>query len=153
MRYWITLDSIGKRIVRLSSDLSTSMRAFCYTFILGMILKPSFPIEIGKLVVDIEFAKDLSSYVFVYILFDLIHPLVYLFFLHIVNMINWCKYKFYCGSEGVPHDTKLDHSDFIFKLNLCEVFLINHIPNVLLIFKTLTVLLMLIKLIRHYFNF
>lgn len=151
MRYWISLDAIGKRIVRVSSDLSTAMRAFCYTFILGMVLKPSFPIVIGNLIVDIDFAKELASCVFLYILLDLFHPLIYLFFLHIVNLARWCSYKCYNGKEDEPHNSTLDRSDFIIKLTPYEVLSINFIPNLLLSVKTIIVLLILIKLLRHYF--
>lgn len=147
MRYWITLDSISKRIVRVSAELSVAMRLFCYAFVLGLILKPNFPLELGFFTIEKNFASSLTGPVFLFIFLDLAHPFLYLLALHIDFLFRWKSYKKYDGNENEEYNESLDRSELIFELNPLERFGLSILPNLMLFCKTCVVGFIILKIL------
>lgn len=147
MRYWVTLDAICKRIVRVTSDLNVSMRIFCYTFVLGVATRPQFPIKIGFVSLDQSLIDSLALPIFSFILLDIVHPLIYLIALHIVQAFYWKKYKKYDGKESEKYSEDLDKTELIIESHPAEIFGINILPSILLTLKIVTVILIVYRLI------
>lgn len=135
MRYWTTLDSIQSKTVRISADLISAMRVFCYTFVISLLIKGVGPIALGYIQLTESFIKITSLPVALFILVDIARPLIYLIGLHIVQGIRWLKYKNYRGNENEEYDPKMDSTELIFEPHTFEIVLMNHIPTTLLLLK------------------
>ena len=135
MRYWCTLDSVFKRIVRFSGDLSTAMRAFSYSFALALVFKNSSEIRIGQYLLDQHGVEKLSIPVGTFIVFDLLHPLLALVALHIIQGVRFLNLKRYEGKEMELYDEKLDRTELIYEMHPFESFGTSVLPNFLLLIK------------------
>lgn len=147
MRYWVTLDAICKRIIRVTNDLNVSMRVFCYTFVLGVATRPQIPIKIGFVSLDQSLIDSLALPIFTFIVLDILHPLIYLLALHVVQAFYWKKYKKYDGTETSKYDEELDKTELIIESHPAEIFGINILPTILLTLKICTVILIVYRLI------
>lgn len=147
MRYWITLDSIGSRIIRVSSDLSGAMRTFCYVFVLGHLLKSTDFVKFGSILIDESILTRFSTPITIFIVLDLLHPAIYLFALHMMHLFKWKKYKKYEGKEDEKYNENMDKTELVFELNPLEFFGISILPNLLLLIKTFVVLSIVILLL------
>lgn len=150
MRNWTTLDSVFNRIVRVTSNLSVAMRTFCYTFLLGGLIKQStYPISLGILNLDESFVTALSKPVFAFIFLDILHPLLYLISLHIIYWSRWSEYKKYEGKENARYDETFDSSELIFEATNLEVGGMNFLPSLFLFTKVLVVIYLMFILISE----
>lgn len=150
MRYWLNLSSIQSRIIRVSSDLSASMRLFCYTFVIGGMLKSTGPVTLGQYEIDQLFLNKLSIPVFLFIILDILQPLIHLFSLQIMHLFKWKKYKKYEGEEDGQYIKEKDKSELIHELNLLEVCGINVFPNLVLFIKTFVVIYLISILVMKF---
>lgn len=147
MRYWYTLNGIFTRIIRVSSELSVAMRAFCYTFILGLLLKQPGDVTIGFFSFTKDFQNWVSLPVFAFILLDIFHPLSYLMALHFVQFSHFEKYKKYDGNEGEFYKEDLDCTEKLIEPGFFQFLGMTFLPNSLLIAKCLVILWTLLVII------
>ncbi|GEM_PF-4849774 len=139
MRYWLTLDGVFKRIVRLSSDLSTSMRAFSYSFALALVFRGNQEIALGKFTFDSNSISAISIPISLFIILDLAHPFLALTSLHLMNAIRHLSLKKYQGQNLMPYDESKDKTELIFELHPLEIFGTSVLPNLMLVLKIATV--------------
>jgi hypothetical protein len=150
MRYWCTFDSISKRIIRFSADLSTAMRTFCYSFAFALILKNSGEIKIGKFLLNEDGVGRLSLPVGIFIMFDLLHPLLTLIALHLMGGARFMSLKRYEGKGLEPYTESLDKTEIIYELHPLEIFGTSIMPTLLLGSKVIIVLWAIIEIILHF---
>lgn len=139
MRYWLTFDAVGKRIVRFSSDLSTAMRTFSYSFALALVFKGNAPITLGDFAFDGAAVASISKPIGLFILLDLFHPFMTLIALHLIASIRFLDLKKYNGKSKEAYSEPEDRTELIFEQHPLETFGTSILPNILLISKTLSV--------------
>lgn len=150
MKHWFNIDALNKRIVRVASDLSSSMRIFSYSFILAILFKngADFPLKIGTYAFDRTFVDQTARWTFYFIILDILHPLFYFLALQFVTFYRKKLNGLYVGENDTPYDPKLDKTENILEAHPCEIWLLNYVPSLLLYFKAVVTLVVVFHLFR-----
>lgn len=150
MTRWLSLAELDKKYTGITARLSDVLRAFCYTFILGLVLKGPGTIHVGIFEFGSRFLKICYVPVLGFILIDLAQYVFHSIVIVVLRRANE-SYRKYKGSGGEHYEEKLDDSEILIPMGKTADFWLNQCVSFIFLIKVLIglslVALLLFKLI------